>query len=82
MFGIIDPILKYYSNIRVNVGYVLCQPNGRGNSWLSTKEYMTTTLLQTGIVSPNTCGKATAMGKPGELTIFVRPLTWWEKFKQ
>jgi hypothetical protein len=28
-------------------------------------------LIERGIVTPNTCGKASASQKPGELTIFV-----------
>jgi hypothetical protein len=39
-------------------------------------------VVQQGIVTANTCGKATASPKPGEVTIFVRPLTWWEQLKQ
>jgi hypothetical protein len=39
-------------------------------------------VLQQGIATPNTCGKATASPEPGDLIIFVRPLTWWEKLKQ
>jgi hypothetical protein len=82
LFGVIDPVLKYHDDIRINVGYVLCQANSGKNSWLSTNVYRTKDLLKMGIVSPNTCGKTTAERRPGELTIFVRPLSWWEKFKQ
>jgi hypothetical protein len=43
----------------------------------STKE-----VLQKGIVMPNTCGKAMASPIPGVVVIFVRPLSWWQIFKQ
>jgi len=82
LFGVINPVFKYYDDIRVNVGYVLCQPHVGGSSWLKTTEYPTTALVKTGIVSPNACGQATAKPKPGELIIFMRPLTWFEKWKQ
>jgi hypothetical protein len=82
LFGVINPVLKYEDDIRVNVGYVLCR-SGRGkDSWLAMKEYSTRHILHAGFVSPNTCGTATVESKPGELTIFVRPLSWLEKLKQ
>lgn len=79
---VIDPIVKYDEKFQVNVGFVICDSQVRDYSWLSTTNISTTQLLQQGIVWPNSCGKATASPKPGELVIFVRPLTWWEKFKQ
>jgi len=82
LFGAIDPVLGYHDDIRINVGYVLCQANAGKSSWLKTNSYTTKDLVQSGIVSPNTCGTATAERKPGELIIFVRPLSWWEKWKQ
>jgi hypothetical protein len=82
LFGVIDPVLKYHADIGLILGYVLCQPNRRDYSWLEKHEYATRDLVQTGIVTPNTCGKVTAEHKPGELIIFARPLTWWEKWKQ
>jgi hypothetical protein len=79
---VIRPIMKYDENFRVNVPFVICYPHVRDYSWLSTTNISTKQLLQQGIVWPNTCGKATASPKPGELILFVRPLTWWEKLKQ
>jgi hypothetical protein len=34
---------------------------------------------QTGVVQRNHCSKHTAQPTPGELTLFVRPLHWWER---
>ena len=34
----------------------------------------------TGIVSGNRCGKQTAAAIPGELTLYVRPAHWWQRF--
>jgi len=82
LFGVKDPVLKYEDDIRINVGYVLCQPNAGNSSWLKMNGYTTKDVVQGGIVSPNTCGTATAEREPGELVIFVRPLSWWEKWKQ
>ena len=79
---VIGPIMKYDENVRVNVPFVICYPHVRDYSWLAVTNISTKQLLQQGIVWPNTCGKATASPKPGELIIFVRPLSFWEKFKQ
>lgn len=38
-------------------------------------------VLQHGVVTANYCGNTTASPQPGEIIIFVRPLTWWEKLK-
>lgn len=83
-WGVIDPVVKR-DMIGIHVGYVLCQFRKPDYSWLSTMNISTKQLLellQQGIVLPNTCGKATASPKPGELVIFVRPLSWWETLKQ
>ncbi len=61
---VIDPIVKYDENFRVNVGFVICYPHVRDYSWLATTNISTKKLLQQGIVWPNACGKATASPKP------------------
>ncbi len=81
-FVAIDPVVKYDDSLRINVPYVLCQPGGPNYSWLAFRGFSTKQLIQQGIVTPNTCGKATASPKPGELIIFVRPLNFWEIMKQ
>lgn len=47
-----------------------------GNEYL----YQVSTVVATGLVSKNSCSKKTASPTPGELVIFIRPATWWEKF--
>lgn len=78
----INPVLKYEDSLAIQVGYALCIPRGSHYSWLAVSHFSTKQLLQQGYVSPNTCGKATASPKPGEMVIFVRPLTWWEGMKE
>jgi hypothetical protein len=80
-WSVINPIVKYSEVITINAGYVLCQPHTPDHSWLATKEFSTKDVIQSGVVTANTCGKATASPTPGEIILFVRPLTWWEKFK-
>jgi hypothetical protein len=80
--GVINPVVKYGDTIYIRPGYVLCQLRSPDYSWLAMANFSTEEVLQHGIATANTCGKATASPKPGELTIFVRPLTWWEKLKQ
>jgi hypothetical protein len=81
-FGVANPVVKYDDSFRINAGYVLCQPRTPDYSWLAITDFSTKYVLQQGVVTTNTCGKVTASPKPGEVTIFVRPLTWWEKLKQ
>jgi hypothetical protein len=42
--------------------------------------YPVSTIVASGLVAKNNCSRGTATAKPGELIIFVRPATWWEKF--
>ena len=81
-FGVVHPVVKYADTIRIVAGYVVCQPHGPNYSWLATMEFSTKQVVQQGVATANTCGKATASPKPGEVIIFVRPLNWREKLKQ
>lgn len=80
--GVINPAVKYGDTVYIRTGYVLCQQHEPGSSWLAMTNYSTKQVLQHGIATANTCGKVTAPPKPGELIVFVRPLTWWEKLKK
>jgi hypothetical protein len=77
-----NPVLMYKKSFRINVPYALCASGGSNYSWLKSESFATNQIFQHGYVSPNTCGKATAPPKPGQVLLFVRPLTWWEKLKQ
>lgn len=81
-FGVLDPAVKYEETLSVNVGYVLCVPRGSNYSWLAIMHFSTKKVLQSGVVSPNTCGKVSASPDPGQIVLFVRPLNWWETLKQ
>ncbi len=81
-FGVTNPVVKYASSIRVNTGYVLCQVRQPDHTWLATQTFSTKEVLESGFVTPNTCGKARASPNPAEIVIFVRPLTLWEKLKE
>lgn len=72
------PTFLYAPEIRVQVGFVLCQVTQKKFSWLQIKPYSSEDWIRTGIVTANTCGKAIAAPESGELTIFVRPLSFWE----
>ena len=80
-FGVKDPVVKYSDSLEINVGYVRCQTQTADYSWLSQTEFSMEQVIDHGVVTPNSCGKATASPKPGEVILFVRPLTWWEKMK-
>ncbi|MGA7524506.1 MAG: hypothetical protein WBW84_18790 [Acidobacteriaceae bacterium] len=77
-----DPIVKYDDTMAIQVPYALCMRGGSNYSWLAVQHFSTRELLEHGYVSLNTCGKATALQKPGEVVLFLRPLSWWERFKE
>ncbi len=81
-FGVTNPVVRYDNSLRINASYVSCQPHSPDYSWLAITSFSTQEVIQQGIVTPNSCGKATASPKPGEVIMFVRPLNWWEKLKQ
>lgn len=76
------PIVKYDESLQINVPYVLCGSGGSNYSWLGLLNFSTKEILQRGYASPNTCGKITISPQPGQVILFVRPLTFWEKLKQ
>lgn len=76
------PIVKYDESLQINVPYVLCGSRGSNYSWLKSEKFSTKEILHHGYASPNTCGKITASPQPGQVILFVRPLTFWEKLKQ
>lgn len=82
LVGSINPIAKYGDTISIRAGYALCQLRTPDYSWLARADFSTEEVLQHGVATANTCGKTTASPKPGEVILFVRPLTWWEKLKQ
>ena len=81
-FGVTNPVVRFGDSITINAGYVLCQPQGTDYSWLALKKFPTKQILAEGVVTPNTCGKHTASPVPGQVFVFVRPLSFWEKLKQ
>jgi len=81
-FGVVHPVVKYADTIQIVAGYVVCLPHAPDFSWLAAMEFSTKQIVQQGIVTANTCGKAKASPEPGGLTIFVRPLSWREKLKE
>lgn len=76
------PVAKYDGSFRINVPYMLCGAGGGNHSWLESKNFSTKEVLNHGYASANTCGKATVSPQPGQVVLFVRPLTFWEKMKQ
>ena len=80
--NVAKPVLKYDDSFRINVPYVWCTQGGSEYSWLAVKQLSTQDILQHGYVSPNTCGKAMNAAKAGQILLFVRPLTFWEEFKE
>jgi hypothetical protein len=76
------PVVKYDESFRINVPYVVCGSGEGNHSPLDLKNFSTKEVLDHGYASGNTCGKVTASPQPGQVVLFVRPLTFMEKMKQ
>jgi hypothetical protein len=76
------PVVKYDESFRINAPYVLCGSEEGNHSSLELKNFSTKEVLDHGYASGNTCGKVTASPQPGQVVLFVRPLTFLEKMKQ
>ena len=76
------PVVQYDESFRINVPYVLCGAREGNRSPLELKNFSTKEVLDHGYASGNTCGKVTASPQPGQVVLFVRPLTFMEKMKQ
>lgn len=76
------PVVMYDESFRINAPYALCASRESNYSWLRLEKLPTKEVLSRGYVSPNTCGKSTDSPSPGQVILFVRPLTWREKLKQ
>jgi hypothetical protein len=77
-----NPIVEFKESFAINVPYALCVSGGSNYSWLMLQHLSTKEILDRGFVSPNTCGRATVTPKPGQVILFVRPLTFWEQLKE
>jgi|SRR5579862_2733598 len=76
------PIVKYDESFRINAPYASCESGGSNYSWLGSANLSTKEILRRGYASPNTCGKVTVSPQPGQVILFGRPLTLWERLKQ
>ena len=79
---VVKPVVKYSHSVSIVAGYVLCEARKPDHSWLAKLTFSVKKVLEYGVVTANTCGKAKASPKPGEIILFVRPLNFWEKLKE
>jgi hypothetical protein len=80
--GAINPVLKYDDTLTTyttganpSCAFPESMPNGR----YKEMDFPSKEVLQRGVVSANTCGKAAASPQPGVVILFVRPRNFWEK---
>jgi hypothetical protein len=97
-FEVSNPIARYADSISIQtlpgdvswqtisgsyaLAYVPCWVNSKGAYWASTEEFSTEEVLQKGVVTANSCGKATVPATPGELVLFVRYPANGEQWRQ
>ena len=76
----IKAVVKYGDSLLLGVDhYVICQPHTPNYSWGTIQNISTKQLVRQGFVTPNTCGKPAVSPKPGQLVIFIRPFSFWER---
>lgn len=73
------PVVKYDESFQINAPYVLCGSGKGKHTPLELKSFSTKKVLDHGYASENTCVKVTASPQPGQIVLFVRPLTFMEK---
>ena len=56
-------------------------PNNSSKTVVDSNVYRFADVETIGVVSQNTCGKASSQPVPGQLIYFARPLHWWEKMQ-
>ena len=61
-------------------GYVNCD-SVKDRGTYHEHRYSISEILASGIAAPNRCNKRKVIAKPGEFVFFVRPMTFWEKFR-
>ncbi|HKW75213.1 MAG TPA: hypothetical protein VJN64_06780 [Terriglobales bacterium] len=68
--------------------YVVCQEYGNNVSGQPPPfngdlipTYAVTKILESGMTAANTCGKVRAQAGKGELLLFARPMSFWERMK-
>ena len=65
--------------------YVACQEYGKAVPGQPPSDriptYLIAKILESGVTAANTCGKFRAEAGKGELLLFARPMSFWEKMK-
>jgi hypothetical protein len=77
-----NPVVEFNESLQINVPYAFCASGESNYSWLGILHFSTKEILDRGFVSPNICGRDTVTPKPGQVILFVRPLTFWEELKE
>lgn len=91
-FATLDPTVGVSDKIQISsVYYIACQeyvdPRSLSRPITNPTEelmpsYSVKRILELGVTASNTCGKFRATAKPGELIIFERPKSFWERLRE
>ena len=81
--GSITMIVPADRNINATVGYYpTCRHVPEADRHHGLIVFPISQIVSTGFVETNNCCKRTVPPIPGELTLFVRPLHWWERLSE
>ena len=77
--GVANTNIKNDDVLRIGVDqYLVCQPRASNGSRHLVENVSTRQVVDRGFVTPNDCGKYSALAGPGEITVFIRPYNFWE----
>ena len=60
--------------------HATCDTLPRKERKLGSRPVAADAIMATGVVSGNRCGKRSVAPTPGELTLYVGPAHWWQRF--
>jgi hypothetical protein len=67
--------------LRVQLGYAPCWSSNLKTPQFVISPFSIETILKDVIVTQNTCGSNTRVGTPGQLILYVKPLSFWQSMR-
>ena len=78
--GIVALTVPLHTGLNAIVGeYPTCRYVPKADRAEGPLTFPVDQILATGVVEANSCSHRTVAPTPGELTLFVRPLHWWDR---
>jgi hypothetical protein len=73
--------LEYSDTLSIQLGYQPCWEKTLKAPQFARYSFSTQEILDSGLAQANNCGKQTVAVHPGELILYVKPLTFWQAMR-